>query len=323
MVKPVSGTEHTTNTLPHNTGEALPNTTRTVLKLNCELQKQIIRMGRNKNRSAQPPLPTPRPSSKNSFDTLHTVIRNRPEAAINLFQLLSRELASENYGMAKLYRAFETNNFNDLPTVSQLTDDLANVCAIDLMPDKTFVEASVDKLISGFIQPARTTIENGGNVPPQQLLQLANLSTVLLKALGKLSDNTVTTIGSLETAQLENLIAAYDLALQTAQPNEELNSIEAIRNLLERKRNAITTVQEFPLELENLDESARSDRDVVMRAVQIMGWSLSFASEPLQNDKDIVLAALQNSQISIIYMSPQFQRDPELRAIAFPRHEQH
>lgn len=214
---------------------------------------------------------------------------------MDLLRLLPRELACENYGLAKLYRAFETNNFNDLPTVSQLTDDLGNICAIDAMPDKAFVADNLGTLISGFLEPARLTIETGGNVPQQQLRQLVNLSTVLLKALGRLSENTVTTIGSLETAQLEQLVAACNLALQTEQPDEERSSIEETRNLLERKRNAIEQVRAFPLELENMDEATRNDRDVVIRAVQIMGWSLLFASPPLKNDREIVLAAVRQN----------------------------
>jgi hypothetical protein len=350
MVTPISKARNTTGQPPVAANHKLSNTSRVVLRLNLELQRQITTFNRNTRRtSQQPALTLSQNSSTNStssFFTLNTLVRNRPEAATTLLQLLPHELAKENHGLAKLCKAFITKDASDLPTATELTDDLANLCAVDSIPDKSLVTDLLHKLISGFIEPARMATESGKTISSQQLFRIASLVTVLLKAQGKISDNAVTTIGKLETAQLDKIIGACDLALQTANPNEARNAIEATRDILERKRNAIELVRAYPLELEHMDEVTRADRDVVIRAVQIMGWALSFASDALKNDrhvvhaavrqngwalgfagesmradKRVVMSAVQNNGIAYQFASRELQKDREV-AIAAIRNSQ-
>lgn len=132
---------------------------------------------------------------------------------------------------------------------------------------------------------------------------------VLLKALGRISDNTVTTTGKLSTSHLEQLVALYNIALQIEQAIDDHTSIENIRNLLHRKREAILTIQDAPLELENLDKTLRGDLDVVMHAVEIMGWTLKFASESLQKNKDVVLAAVNQNGCALEFASRELKND--------------
>jgi hypothetical protein len=373
MVTPISRAEKATANPSVPANQQLSGTSRAVLKLNLELQRQITNFKRNTVRTAPQPVDVPHTGNKGDLFALQTLVRNRPEAAMKLLKLFAHEMAHESHGLAKLCKALKTGKFNDLPTAEELTNDLANVCAIDSIPDKSLVSDVLQKLISHFIEPVRTAVQNGRTVPAQPLRQLASLSAVLLRALGKLSDQSVTTIGKLQIHQLDQLIGVCNLALETAHPTEQMDHIEAIRNILDRKRQAIIIVQTHPLALETMDAVHRNDRDVVLRAAHLMGWSLSFASEELKNDKEIVLAAVRqngwvlgfaseamrndkvvvmaavqnngiayqyaspelkndrevaiaavrNSQISMIYMGPHFQRDPEIRAIVYPRPQQH
>lgn len=310
MVSPISGkTENAAVRFAANVGNPINATARAMLALGCELHRQIARFSKTSLRTTHSRIPATAPTSKNAFIALNAVIQNRPEAATDLLRLLAHELAPENYKLAQLHSAFKTGDYNRLPESSQLAGELEKICSVDSFPNKQFVLDSLEKLISAFIQPTRVKIENGENVPPHQLNHLANISVVLLKALGRLSDNTVTTIGKLSASHLEQLVALYNLALQTERAVDDHTSIESIRNLLHRKREAIVTIQESPLELENLDEVSRSDRDVVMIAVQLMGWTLSFASEHLKNDREIVLAAVNQNGWALGFASEEMRND--------------
>lgn len=310
MVNPVSGNrERATVTFAANTTSQPGATARAILHINGELQRHLNRYGRNPHRTLPQRVPTPHANPRNAFIALNTMVLHRPEAAIPVLRLLCREFATEQYALAQLYNALDTGDFNHLPEASQLTNDLDKVCAVDSMPNKDFVIDVMDQLISRFIQPARLKIEAGENVAPQQLRHLANLSVVLLKSLGKLSDNTVTTIGKLNTTHLERLGALYNIALETGLPGQDHTEISSIRNLLERKRNAILMIEESPQALENMDEVSRSDRDVVMNAVQRMGWSLSFASQALKNDREVALAAVNQYGWALGFASQEMRND--------------
>lgn len=310
MVSPISGRkENTAVNFAAKVGNPINATSKAMLSLTCELQRQIARFSKTCLRTTHSRIPATAPTSKNAFVALNAVIKNRPEAATDLLRLLAHELAPENYQLARLHSAFKTSDYNRLPESSLLAGELEEICSVDSFPNKQFVLDSLEKLISAFIQPARAKMESGENVPPHQLNQLVNISVVLLKALGKLSDNTVTTIDKLSASHLEQLVTLYNIALQTEQAVDDPTSIASIRNLLHRKREAIVTIQGSPLELENLDEVSRSDRDVVMIAVQLMGWTLSFTSEHLKNDREIVLAAVNQNGWALGFASEEMRND--------------
>lgn len=303
MVSPISlKTASAAPKFAANTDSQPNASARAMLNISDQLQKQA-------SGTLRPHLGTGCSSANSPFIALNAVIRNRPEAAAPVLRLLCREFATEKYGLAQLYLSLKTGNLNHLPQARQLTIDLDKICAVDSTPDKEIVIDALDQLISRFVQPLRLKIEQGENLNPRQLNQLVNSSVVLLKALGRISDNTVTTIGKLSTSHLEQLVALYNIALQIEQAIDDHTSIENIRNLLHRKREAILTIQDAPLELENLDKTLRGDLDVVMHAVEIMGWTLKFASESLQKNKDVVLAAVNQNGCALEFASRELKND--------------
>ena len=280
-----------------------------VLGLNYELHRQLIRLNLGGLKKIAP-CPANTPSKKeNTFITLNAVIKNRPEAAIELLKTLSTELAQENYPFAQLHRAFTTGNLNHLPDPAQLVNQLRTTCAVDSFKDKQFVSESLTNLIENFLRPVQSRIERGEQFDPAQLNQLLDLSVVLLKGLGKLADNQVTTVGTLKIAHLNQLVDFYNTVLETVLPVENRRSIEALRGLLERKSTAIATVQRYALDLRRLDNNMRADRDVVMAAVKQVGWSLGYASDDLKNERDIVKAAIDQNGLALGYASQEIRKD--------------
>ena len=63
------------------------------------------------------------------------------------------------------------------------------------------------------------------------------------------------------------------------------------------KLEALNSVKENGLNLENLKEEFRNDKEIVIEAVKENGLALEFASNDLRNDSEVIFEAiLQNSE---------------------------
>eukprot|EP00971_Amphidinium_carterae_P009031 178370-Amphidinium_carterae.1 len=61
-----------------------------------------------------------------------------------------------------------------------------------------------------------------------------------------------------------------------------------------------------------VDAAWRSDREVVLAAVQHNGTALEFAAEALKGDRDVVLAAVQADGYALQYATEALRADPEV-----------
>ena len=60
------------------------------------------------------------------------------------------------------------------------------------------------------------------------------------------------------------------------------------------------------------DASLRSDKDVILAAVNQDGRALRFASEELQSDREVVLAAVNQHGYALKFASEEFRSDREV-----------
>jgi hypothetical protein len=67
-------------------------------------------------------------------------------------------------------------------------------------------------------------------------------------------------------------------------------------------------VQVYGNQLENVKGAARTDRDVVLAAVQCDGHALKFAGE-FRSDRELVLDALSSKGTALMYVDPAFKKD--------------
>ena len=68
--------------------------------------------------------------------------------------------------------------------------------------------------------------------------------------------------------------------------------------------------------LEHACDSLRSDVDVVMQALEQSGYALQFASEQLRDNKRVVLEAVRNAPLSFRYASLALRSDLEIAMLA-------
>ena len=74
----------------------------------------------------------------------------------------------------------------------------------------------------------------------------------------------------------------------------------------------LARVKEDPRAISAAPLSVRSDRDIVLAAVQRSGFALKDAASDLQADRDIVLAAVRRTGYALGYASPALRADREI-----------
>ena len=239
-----------------------------VIGLSYELNRQLARLNCAGLKKIAPCPASTSPKEKNAFIALNAVIKNRPEVAMMLLDTLSTELAQENYAYAQLNRAFTTSKLNHLPDPEQLMTELQKICAVDSFKDKSYLRENLTNLIGIFLRPVQLRIEMGEHIEPAQVHQLLNLSVVLLKGLGKLASNKVTTVGKFELEHLNQLISFYDVVLKKGPPIANKAFIQSLHNFLHRKIVAISIVKQAPQNIHHLDDKEmRDDWDVISAAL--------------------------------------------------------
>jgi hypothetical protein len=89
-----------------------------------------------------------------------------------------------------------------------------------------------------------------------------------------------------------------------------------------RRTAALKGLRDGHVELEDLEEELRSDRDVVLAAVQVDGHSLRYASEELKQDRSVVLAAVKESGMALQHAGEEPRKDREVVLSAVGCHSQ-
>lgn len=64
---------------------------------------------------------------------------------------------------------------------------------------------------------------------------------------------------------------------------------------------------ENPMDLENLNEIFRNDKEIILRAVKSDGFALEFASEDLKNDRKFASEAIKITEVADIYLRPYYE----------------
>lgn len=63
---------------------------------------------------------------------------------------------------------------------------------------------------------------------------------------------------------------------------------------------------------ENMSDELKSDKDFMMKAVDLMDWSFKYASDELKNDKELVLKALSKNVTFFKYVSDELKSDKDV-----------
>ena len=239
---------------------------------------------------------------------LEIVLSNRAETAPQILQAFKKEMAAE-HGLAQLYQVLDSVDLSNLPTLEALTFDLQEFCQVDSMTDKTFVHDQLELLANQvprlFNQPV---------VPRAVVVRLAELSQILLKALGNITDNEVSTTGQLKLACLIQLNSLFDLAADGGPQTAHLGTTRDFLSVKQTQlAQAIADIHEHgPTVLRNLAPEMRNNREVVMAAVQQNGFALEYASAEMQNDREIVMAAVQQTVYALYYASDKMKNNRDV-----------
>ena len=73
------------------------------------------------------------------------------------------------------------------------------------------------------------------------------------------------------------------------------------------KKEAINKVKEYGMDLEQLPEKFKKDKDVVLEAVLNAGEAIQFADPKLKLDKKITLAAVKTSAYALEHVDDKFR----------------
>lgn len=117
--------------------------------------------------------------------------------------------------------------------------------------------------------------------------------------------------------------------------NRQLRDSDVVRRVLPRggSSRAITLVRVCPaskellqdlasgvLELDDIEEELRAQREVVLAAVQVDGHALQFAVETLKHDLEVVLAAVSENGLSLRHAALSMRSDRKVALAAAKRH---
>jgi len=75
---------------------------------------------------------------------------------------------------------------------------------------------------------------------------------------------------------------------------------------------AVKALAEGKVELEDLDEDIRADKEAVLSAVRVDGHTLAHASEDLRLDRDVVLAAVAENGLALRFAGDALREDMEV-----------
>lgn len=193
--------------------------------------------------------------------TLDLILATMPETVTPFLKAFKNE-AFEHHELVELYKVLETGDFSKLPTPEALTHDLRNLCDTNLESGKQFIHEALES-VADFVPKLFTEPV----VPHASVVALAESGHVLLKALGPMSDEQVSTVGHLKLDSLIALHSLFNLAVSTGEPAAHL--IKA-RNIVASKQEVL--LQEFHVpNLEDLLPIALEAPDVQGQFANALG----------------------------------------------------
>lgn len=125
------------------------------------------------------------------------------------------------------------------------------------------------------------------------------------------NDNLLSQVSAIRTLP-EALAAVKQSSAGLTKLDESLRSNREI---------VLAAVKQYGCALAHADEKQRGDREFVLTAVRQNGRALEYASTELQNDREIVLAAVQKDGRALKYANERFKTDEEIVRAAFAQYK--
>jgi hypothetical protein len=219
------------------------------------------------------------------------------------------------YGLAQLYLAVDTGQVSRLPNEAKLQLNFDHFRTMSEGGNQDLARNTLKKLIIKLIQPNLAIFRKPGH--GENLVRLTQNVLVLLKELSSpLDSNGSSFTTCLSADELNSLISLFRQGEENLALGSIRNQIQQFNDLLLEKRNNMLQIQDNPISFRQMNEHARSDYDVVLVAVQRLGWILRFANTLLRNNSEIVLPAVQQSGWALQFASAELQNDRKLVLIA-------